>query len=701
MSFSILHRWLQRLTLSALVLSAAPGGAQTGPDVKPLSALPYTPSLEPAFMDRSVNPCSDLYQYACGGWIKKNPIPADQSRWSVYGKLANETQQFLWGILQEASAQSSGASSVQRMIGDYFAACMNEETIEKLGAAPIKADLAAIEALASKAQLPRWLGQAHLYGSAFFGFGAEQDLNQPSQVITWATAGGLGLPDRDYYVKEDSKSVEIRQRYVAHVAAMLKLSGDAKAELSAAHVMRIETALAKASLTLVEKRDPHQIDHPMTLEALGALTPSFDWKLYLKSMTDSGNQGAAHPLAALQSLHSLNVSEPGFFTGLDKLLKQESLPAIKAYLRWHVVNDSALTLSKAFVQEHFNFYSAYLRGAKEMRPRWKRCVAMVDRDLGEALGQVFVEKSFSAATKTQVQKMIGHIEQVMARRIQKLDWMSAATQKQALAKLTQMRNKIGYPSKFRDYSSIAISRSDFAGNVKRSGLFETHRQLATIGKPVDRAQWKMTPPTVNAYYEPMLNEMNFPAAILLPPLYDPKMDDAPNYGNTGSTIGHELIHGFDDEGRQFDASGQLKEWWTPADAKAFESRVSCIADQYATYTVIDDIKINSRLTLGEDVADLGGLILAWEAWKEATRGQKLVNKEGLTPEQRFFVGFAQWDCSQQRDEDKRLTAATDPHSPALYRINGVVANMPEFAQAFSCPQSAPLVRSSEKRCKVW
>jgi endothelin-converting enzyme/putative endopeptidase len=477
-------------------------------------------------------------------------------------------------------------------------------------------------------------------------------------------------------------------RYVEHVANMLGLIGESKeqAKKDAATVLRIETALANASLTRVEKRDPYKTYHKMPLAKLQELTPSFYWQEYL------GGQGVG-------ALAEVNVAEPKFFTEFEARLKAESLDDLKTYLRWHLLKDRAPYLSSAFVKTDFAFYRAYLRGVKEMQPRWKRCVGWADRDLGEALGQVFVEKTFSPAVKEKTLDLVKRIEKAMASRIQGLDWMSAATKAQALAKLTAMRNKIGYPDNWRDYSTLEIRRGDFLGNVDHSTVFENKRQLAKIGKPVDRSEWDMTPPTVNAYYNPNMNDMNFPAGVLLPPLYDPKLDDAPNYGNTGGTIGHELVHGFDDEGRQFDAKGNLKDWWTPADAKEFEQRSSCIADQYAQYVIVDDIKINSRLTLGEDVADLGGLILAWVAWKEATAAQKLKPKDGLTPEQRFFVGFAQWDCENERDEEKRVNALTNPHSPGIYRINGVVANMPEFARAFSCKAKAPLVRKNI--CKIW
>ena len=672
---------------SALLLIASVCAAQT----VPLTSLPYTPSLDVSAMDRSVDPCTDFYRYSCGSWIKHNPIPPDQARWDVYAKLGDENQRFLWGVLLEASKPSASRTPSQQKIGDYFGTCMNEPAIEKAGLDPIRADLDEIAALQSAGQLPPLLARLHLrsHGSGMlFGFGSNQDFADSTRVIAFAFAGGLGLPDRDYYLKTDAKSVEIREKYLAHVQRMLELLGDSPdaAKAGARTVMDIETELAKASLTRVEKRDPYKLFHKYTKAELVALTPAFDWAGYLAG-------------TGLPSVAEFNVTEPAFFKEMQVALGSRSIAEWKTYLRWHAVHGAANYLPSRFETANFEFFSAYLRGVKQMQPRWKRCVRYVDRDLGEALGQVFVEKTFGPDTKARALAMTGQIEKAMDADLHEITWMGDATRQRALEKLHAIVKKIGYPNKWRDYSSLEIAPSGFLENVQRAAVFESKRELAKIGKPVDRGEWAMSPPTVNAYYDSQMNDINFPAGVLQPPLFDPKMDEAPNYGNTGATIGHELTHGFDDEGRQFDAKGNLKDWWTKEDAQRFSERADCVANQYAEYTVIDDIKINSRLTLGEDVADLGGTLLAYIAWKNATRGQDLKPVDGLTPEQRFFVGMAQWACGDERPESKRATAITDPHSPLEYRINGVVSNLPEFAGAFSCKAGQPMVRTPA--CRVW
>ena len=660
-------------------------------DDKPVTALPYTPSLDVPSMDKSADPCVDFYQYTCGGWMKNNPIPADQASWSVYGKLTVDNQRFLWGILDDLAKKTSGRNATQQKIGDYFSACMNEPEVEKLGATPLKPALDAIAALKSKKDLAALLGREHLANATeglFFGFGSDQDFADSNQVIAFAVAGGLGLPDRDYYTKPEPKSEEIRQKYLVHVQKMLELLGDQPtvANREAATIMQIETALAKASLTRVEQRDPHNLFHKMDRKQLQALTPDFDWNTYLKT-------------AGIDQVSTFNVTEPKFYQELDRQIQSNSLDDLKTYLRWHIASTKAPFLSSKFVNQNFDFYSHTLRGVEQIAPRWKRCVRLVDGQLGEALGQEFVNRAFSQETKQSTLRMTKLIEQAMEDDIKQLTWMGPETKKQALEKLHSVVNKIGYPDKWRDYSSVEIKRDDFVGNVQRATMFESRRELAKIGKPLDRGEWGMTPPTVNAYYNPQMNDINFPAGVLQPPLYDPKLDDAPNYGNTGGTIGHELTHGFDDQGRQFDAKGNLRDWWTKEDGEQFEKRAQCIVDQYAGYTIIDDIKINSKLTEGEDVADLGGLILAYMAWKADTQGKQLENRDGFTPDQRFFIGYAQWACENQRPENLRANAITNEHSPGKYRVNGLMVNIPEFQQAFSCKAGQPMVR--ENRCRVW
>ncbi len=675
------------VVLAAVLLAVPASHAQE----RPFPALPYTPSLDPTVMDRSVDPCEDFYRFSCGKWLEKNPIPADRPAWSVYAKTAQDNQRFLWGMLEEAGRPAPGRDANTQKIGDYFASCMDEAAVEKAGVGPIQPDLAAIAGLKSRADLPALLARLHLEGGAgpmLFGFGSGQDPRDASRVIAFATAGGLGLPDPEYYLKDDEKSRETRERYQAFARKVFELLGDPQPSKSAEAVMRLETTLAKVSLTPVQRRDPYKTTHPMKRKELQALTPSFRWDVYLKAL-------------GLPAQEDFNVTEPAFFQALDKQLAAVSLDDLRAYLRFHQARTAAPYLSAPFIQASFGFYGAYLTGAKEISPRWKRCATWIDRDLGEALGEVFVRKVFPPQAKADTQKMVRQIKEAMEVRIRELPWMGEETKKQALAKLHAMRDKIGYPDRWRDYSALEVRRGDFAGNVERSAAFETRRDLAKIGRPVDRGEWGMTPPTVNASYNPNMNDMNFPAGSLMPPLYDPKMDAAPNYGDTGSTIGHELTHGFDDEGRQYDAQGNLRNWWTEQDDKEFKKRAACVADQYAQYTVVDDIKINSQLTLGEDVADLGGTILAWLAWREETRGQKLEPRDGLTPEQRFFVGFSQWVCGGARPEALRLNARVNPHSPYAYRINGVVVNMPEFAQAFACKPGQPMVKEPEKVCRIW
>ncbi len=677
------------LLFTPAVVPAQQPAAVPIPSSQPLQKMPYSPSLDVTSMDRSADPCADFYQFSCGGWIRKNPIPPDQSAWSVYSKLANDNQQFLWGILQD-DAKAANRSPAQQKVGDYFESCMNVEAINAAGLKPLQETLSRVNELSTREQVvAEAVRLQHEYpGTYVFDAGTGQDAVDASMVIVEVVAGGLGLPDRDYYTRNDAPGATLRDQYRQYVSKLLSLSGEPseQAKADAESILAIETALAEAQLTRVDLRDPHKIYHRMTVAQLHALTPAIDWPGFFATV---GAPGTA----------SLNVAQPEFMKAVQAQLASQSVPALKAYLRFHLLNGTAQYLATPFQQAYFDFYSHTLRGVAQQPPRWKTCVRGVDRNLGEALGQEFVARTFTAGMKARTELMTGQIEAAMGREIEGLDWMSPATKSEALRKLHAIRNKVGYPAHWRDYSALDVKRDDYFGNGIRASQFEDARQWHKLGKPVDLNEWGMTPPTVNAYFNPQMNGINFPAGVLQPPLYDPSLDDAPNYGNTGSTIGHELTHAFDDEGRQFDAAGNLKDWWTPADAKGFEDRINCIRDQYAGYVIVDDIHINSKLTSGEDVADLGGTLLAYLAWQVQERGKTLQTIDNFTPDQRYFVGMAQWACENIRPETLRVGAITNPHSPGFARINGVVSNMPEFQKAFACKAGQPMVHAPA--CKVW
>ncbi len=689
----LLQRCAQALVLlcaSVALAQADDPASPLGGSERPLAVLPHPPGLDPGAMDTSVDPCADFYRYSCGGWEKANPIPPDQASWTVYDKLQEDNQRLLWGLLEEAAAGGAARAPLQQKIGDYYAACMNERRIEAAGTAPLAPLLQRISALHSMREAGGLVASLHLEGvsDVLFSFDSQQDFGDSSRVIAVADAGGLGLPDRAQYIGTGAAEQAIRDAYRRHVARMFELIGEAppSARREAAAVLSIESALAESTLPREVQRDPRKMYHRMSAGELRRLAPAFGWTAYMRAM-------------GLDGRTQVNVAQPAFMRRLDRLLRDRSIDDWKTYLRWHVIDAQARYLSHTFVQADFDFRSTTLQGVEVLPARWKRCVRWVDRDLGEALGKAFVERTFTAMTRDRVAGMARAIEGAMATRLAHLEWMGGRTRRAALAKLHAMVNKIGYPDRWRDYAALTIRRDDFFGNVRRSLAFDVRRRMAKVGRPVDRGEWTMTAPTVNAYYDAQSNDMNFPAGILQPPLFDPDMDDAPNFGNTGSTIGHELTHGFDDEGRRFDAKGNLRDWWTPHDAAAFERRAACLVDQYSKYTVLDDLKINATLTSGEDIADLGGAVLAYAAWHASNAAPTMTLRDGLTPEQRFFVGMAQWACGTVRPQTLRLWTLTDSHSPNPWRVNGVVSNMPEFARAFACKPGSPMVRA--RPCRVW
>ena len=639
-------------------------------------------------MDRAAEPCNDFYQFACGNWLKSNPIPADQARWGRFNELDERNKEILREILEAAAKPDPGRDAVTRQIGDYYAACMDEKGIEARGLSGLTPELDRIQKLTDKKQLAEEVAHLHRSGvPTFFDFSSGQDFKDSTLVVAQLDQGGIGMPDRDYYLKDDPKSIELRQKYVAHVRRMLELAGRSpeQAKTMADTVMRIETELAKGSLDNVSRRDPEKIYHPMKRPDVTMLAPSFAWEQYFADTK-------APPFQAVV------VSYPDFFKTVDRLVKEISLDDWKVYLTWHLLHSEAPMLPSAFLKENFDFYGRTLTGAAEMRPRWKRCVDYTDNELGEALGRKYVEKAFGGNSKERMLKMVAALEKALGEDIDKLPWMTPATKKEAQVKLKAITNKIGYPEKWRDYSSVVIKRDDAIGNAFRADEFEFQRVLNKIGKPVDPLEWGMTPPTVNAYYDPQMNNINFPAGILQPPFFDSTMDDAVNFGGIGMVIGHELTHGFDDEGRQFDAKGNLQDWWTSVDAKEFQQRAACVDDQYASFTVAPGAHINGKLTLGENTADNGGARVALMALLN-TIGKDMKKVDGFTPEQRFFLAFGQVWCSNEREEALRLQVATDPHSPPKFRVNGVVQNMPEFQKAFSCKVGQPMVKQNV--CRVW
>jgi len=694
-----MHRF--RLALLAVFVCSMAAFAQ-------MPGAESTPKLEhfdPNMVDKSLDPCQDFYQYACSKWNAANPIPADQVVWGTGSGLQYWNENILRQALENASTQTSGRSDFEQKIGDYWEACSNEPALDAAGTRDLKPGLERIAKMRSKSELAdvvayihttipgAWSGNDNQTAAALLGFGSQQDYDDASKVVASIDQGGLALPNRDFYIKDDAKSKEILAKYETHITKMLTLAGESatEAEADAKTVIAIETAMAQAQMDNVSRRDPKNVNNKMSFKQVEALTPSFDWKKYT---ADIG--------APLSSPHYL-VSTPAFFKELETLIQQHSLADWQVYLRWHLVHGSAPYLSKPFVDENWEFFSKTLYGAKQQLPRWRRCVRAADRDLGMALGQAYVAVAFPPSSKERTVALVHDVEHALDQDITNLDWMQAATKEQAKIKLHAIEDKVGYPDHWRDYSSVRITRTSYLDNVHQATTFEFHRQLDKIGKPVDRSEWTMTPPTINAYYDPQLNTINFPAGILQPPFFDPNMEDAVNYGAIGMVIGHEITHGFDDQGRKFDAKGNLRDWWTAADAKAYDQRDECIADEYTEEIPEAGVKQNGHLTQGEDTADNGGLRIAFMALtnKLQAEGKSLDEKDadGWTPRQKFFLSYANEWCEQYRPELMRTVVLTNPHSIPKYRVNNVVSNMPEFQQAFSCKTGSPMVRA--KQCRVW
>jgi putative endopeptidase len=659
---------------------------------KPAKIYLPIPGFDTTSLDLSVDPCNDFYKFACGRFVANHPIPADQPSVNQFYALYNVNTQSLNGILNKASTGGADRSPDEQKIGDYYNACMNTDLIEAKGLAPVQPLLKEIDAVTSKEALPALIGKLQRINvEVFFGYGEQQDLKDATKQIALVSQGGLGLPEKDYYLRTGAKDETLRQDYVTHVTKMLTLAGSStqQAQKDAKAIMEFETALAKASLGVTEMRDPENTYHLQPIATFEASMPDVDFGAF---------QDAVHS----PRVNELNNATPAFFPALVKAVQATDLDTLKAYMRYHLLTSVAGRLPLRFDAENFDFYGRKLNGQPEQAARWKRCSNSVNSALGEALGKVYVEQYFAGDSKTKMLEMVHDIEQAMEHDIDQVDWMSEATKLRAKEKLHAVANKIGYPDKWRDYSKLEIKPDDALGNAARADEFENDRQLAKIGRPVDHNEWGMTPPTVNAYYDPSMNDINFPAGILQPAFYDPKQDDAVNYGHIGAVIGHELTHGFDDEGKKFDAKGNLSDWWTPEDTKKFVTRTDCLSQEYGSFTAVDDVKVNGKLTLGENTADNGGLVLAYMAYLERAKKEGIdlaAKKDGFTSPQRFYVAYAQNWCENARPESVRTQALTDPHSPNHFRANGAIVNQPGFAAAFGCKKGSPMVPVNS--CRVW
>ena len=651
------------------------------------------PGLDKRFLDTSADPCVDFFQYACGNFSKYYPIPNDRPGYSAGAILYDHNEYILHTMLEKVAAGGADRTPNQQKIGDYYAACMDSAAIDQKGLKPFQPELDRIAAIKDKKELTPLLAQFQLINvNALLGIGEQQDFKDATKQIAAADQGGLGLPERDYYSRTGDAAEKTRQQYVQHITNTLKLLGesDSDAASDAKKIFELETALAKVSMDVTSRREPQNVYHMMAVADLQKLTPGLDWPQLLAD-------------ADFPSVSEINVANPDFFRGLNPLLEATDLKTIKAYLRWQLVaSTDSVALPKALDEEMFDFNGRKLHGQPEMQARWKRCVQATDRALGEALGQVYVAQEFPASSKAATLQMVHDIESAMDQDLDNLDWMSPETRARAKAKLHAIADKIGYPDHWRDYSKLAVQRGDAYGNAERAVVFENLREIAKIGTPVDRGEWGMTPPTVDAYYNPSMNDINFPAGILQSPFFDAKASDATNYGDIGGVVGHELTHGFDDQGRQFDGNGNLSNWWTSDDGKKFEEKADCTVKEYGNFTAVDDVKINGKLTLGENTADNGGLRLAFIALlADAKRKNIDLNQkqDGYTPLQQFFLGHAQGWCGNTRPEQLRLQVQTDPHSPRKFRVNGVVQNMPEFGEAFGCKTGQPMMPVNA--CRIW
>src|SRR5579862_6925820 len=675
-----------RLVMAFVLILTASGFSQSAASTKP------GPGFSIDNIDKNVDPCVDFYQYACGNWIKTSEIPADRPSWQSFSELNESNLAVDKQILEKAAARGAGRNAIDQKIGDLYGSCIDEKAANAKGIAPLKPELARIAAVKDKGALIEEIAHIHLIGpNPLFNFYSASDLHNADQVIAYIGQGGLSLPDRDYYIKDDADKVEMRKHLVEYVTQVFTLAGQTpqQAVSSAQTVLMVETLLAANSMDRTKMRDPKNRDHKMTRDEAVAMAPEFYLNRYFTAV------GAPNFTA-------LNVTNPDFFKQVNGVIAALPLDSLKTYVSWHVLREASPWLSQPFVEANFKMRQA-LTGQKQIQDRWKHCVDLVDGSLGEALGQRYVEATFGADGKARMLKMVGALEESLGSDIQGLSWMSDDTKKQAKVKLEAIRNKIGYPDAYRDYSSVTIKRDDLLGNVERANEFESKRQIAKIDKPLDHKEWGMTPPEVNAYYSGSYNEIVFPAGILQPPFFDKSMDDAVNFGGIGLVIGHELTHGFDDQGRKLDPKGNLRDWWTEQDGKEFEKRVSCVADEYSGFTSVDDLKLNGKLTLGENTADNGGARIAFAALQhmiaDDKTGKAAKKIDGYTPEQRFFLGFGRVWCEKIRPEDARRRVVVDSHSPGRYRINGVVQNMPEFQQAWGCKAGQPMV--STNACRVW